>query len=229
MIQILVDIVLVIVFLGGVIVGYNKGFLGIVERPAKIVVTVMLALALAPSVSDMIVAPYIEEPIVDFVDGCLDKNADDITEDNATEELPGILKFVAKVFKVDVNEVVENATGSIAEAITEKLAKPIINAISFAISFAVLLVISHIILTALLALINLIFKAKILGMVNKILGTVFGVVFSFVLAWGLAIILEFALSSSALSTLDWVIKFGDGGFVYEFLNKCDPIQWIFGI
>ncbi len=229
MVQILVDIVLAVVFLGGVVVGYNKGFLGIVERPAKIIVTVMLALALAPSVSDLIVAPYIEEPIVEFVDGCLEKNADEITGENASEELPGVLKLVAKVFKVDVDEVVENATGSIAEAITENLAKPIINAISFAISLVVLLIVSHIILVALLALINLIFKAKILGMVNKILGTVFGVVFSFVLAWGLAVMLEFAFSSSALSTLDWVVKFGDGGFVYEFLNKCDPIQWIFGI
>ncbi len=224
MLKFIVDAVLVIVVLVGLVMGLKRGFVGIVAKPVKFVASLALAFGLCSSVAKSLIVPYIGEPASNYVKDFLYANCSGITAETAAEELPTMLKIAAGMFDININEVASNAGGTVIDAIADKLTAPVIDVVAIVIAFIAVLILANIALSIVLAIINSIFKAGVLGAFNKILGVVFGIAFAVIIAWGLAVIFNLVLNIPAVSELDWVKNFADGGFIYKFLNEYNPIE-----
>ncbi len=222
--KIIVDAILIIIIMSGIVIGLKKGFVKIIAKPVKFVASISLAFGLCATVANTFVVPYIEEPVSNYVEDFLYENCKEITADNASQELPTILKIAAGMFDIDIDQVASDATGTVIEAVAEKLTAPVINVVAIVIAFIIVLILSNILIAICLAIINAIFKSGPLGILNKSLGVVFGVAFSFILAWGAAVLLNFVMNVPAVNSMPWVSEFSDGGFVYKFLNKYNPIE-----
>ncbi len=218
--NVIVDIILVLVVFVGFMLGWRRGFVGIVARPVKFVASIGIAFGYASAFSGAVIMPLIEAPATNYVKDFLYRN---ITETTAADDLPTILKIAAAVFDIDLNSVTENAGGSVVDAIVEKMTLPVIETVSLVLAFIALLIIANIVIAIAIAIIKSIFKNGVLGVCNKILGIVFGLAFFFIIAWALAVILEFAIHLPALRDAAWVNDF-DGGFIYKFLNEYNPLE-----
>jgi uncharacterized membrane protein required for colicin V production len=223
MLDVIVDIILVLVVFMGLILGWKRGFVGIVAKPVKFVASIGIAFGFSGALAEKIVTPMIKGPATNYVKDFLYTNCQSVTVENASEELPTILKIAAAIFNIDITNVAENATGTVIDAIAENLTAPVINVVSVVISFIALLIISNIVLALALGIINLIFKGGVLGGINKVLGVVFGVAFFLIISWALAVVFEFVVNLPALSEVAWAKDF-EGGFVYKFFNEYNPIE-----
>lgn len=223
MLQVIVDLVLVAVVLVGIILGWRRGFVGIVARPVKFAASLGIAFGFSGAFSNAVVLPLIEAPATNYVKEFLYRNCSGITAQTAADELPTVMKIAAAMFDIDISHVAENASGTVIDAIADKLTLPVISTVSVVISFIALLIIANIALALALALIKALFKKGILGVFNKMLGIVFGLAFFFIISWGLAVIFELVINMPSVSTAKWASEF-EGGFVYKFLNEYNPIE-----
>ena len=223
MLKIAVDVILVAVVLIGIILGWRRGFVGIVAKPVKFAASLGISFGFARAFSSAIILPMIESPASNYVREFLYKNCSGITAETAADELPTLMKMAAAIFGIDINQVAQGSSGSVIDAIADKLTHPVISTVSIVISFFALLIISNIALAIALAFIKSLFKKGILGAFNKVLGVVFGLAFFFIISWGLAVIFELIINLPSVQAASWAADF-EGGYVYSFLNEYNPIE-----
>lgn len=221
--QIIVDLILVSVILVGIFLGSRRGFVGIVARPVKFAASLGIAFGFSRAFSEAVILPMIELPATNYVKDFLYKNCSGITAQSASDELPTVMKIAAAIFDIDITSVAEGASGTVIDAIADKLTHPVISTLSLVISFIALLIIANIALAIVLAMIKLLFKKGILGVFNKLLGVVFGLAFFFIISWGLAVVFEFVINMPSVQSSAWAAEF-EGGYVYKFLNEYNPIE-----
>lgn len=219
----IVDAVLVLVVFIGTVLGYKRGFIAFVAKPLKFVLSLGISFGYASRFAASVVTPMIEAPATNYIKEFLYTNCQNITAENVREELPTMLKIAAAAFNVDVSQVATDATGTVVDALADKLTAPVIGVISTIISFVVLLIIVNIVLTIAIAIIKALFKNGVLGFFNKGLGLIFGFAFSFVVAWALAVGFDFAIHLPAFADNTWIQSF-EGGVIYRFFNEYNPIE-----
>lgn len=219
----IVDAALVLVVLIGTVIGYKRGFVAFIAKPLKFVLSIGLSFGYATRFAASVVTPMIEAPATNYIKEFLYTNCQNITAENVKEELPTMLKIAAATFNVDVSQVANDATGTVVDALADKLTSPVIGVISTVISFVVLLIILNVVLSVAIGFIKALFKNGVLGFFNKGLGLVFGFAFSFVVAWALAVGFDFAIHLPVLADNAWIQSF-EGGAIYRFLNEYNPIE-----
>ena len=221
--NIVLDIVLVLIVLIGLILGWKRGFVGVVAKPVKFAASLALAIGACNEVSSKLIYPNINAPITNYVRNFLYENCSGITGATASDELPTVMKLAAAIFDIDIEGVANGASGSVIDAIAEELTGPVVNVVSVVLSFIAIFIVANIVIALALWLVNAILKKGLLGVLNRILGTVFAVAFAFIISWAFASLFSFVIHTPAMADASWVKDF-EGGFVYNFLNEYNPIE-----
>lgn len=220
--QIVIEILLWSIIILGTIMCTKAGFVEIIAKPVKFIAALVLAFTLCSAVAESIISPMIQEPITNYISEFMYENCSTITAENATEELPTLLKIAAAIFNIDITEVAASGT-DIVENIIESLTVPVISVISVVLAFIAVYVVSKLALTLVIWLINALCSGGLIGAVNRLLGLVFGVVLSVAVAWALAVILELVFHLPAFESSEAIANF-EGGFLYTFFNTYNPIE-----
>ena len=223
MLEISVDFILVAIVVIGIILGWRRGFVGIVAKPVKFAASLGISFGFAGAFSSAVILPMIESPASNYVKDFLYKNCSGITAETAADELPTVMKIAAAMFDIDITQVAQSSSGSVVDTIADKLTHPVISTVSVVISFFALLIISNIVLAIALAIIKMLFKKGVLGAFNKVLGLIFGFAFFFIISWGVAVIFELIINLPSVRVASWAADF-EGGYVYAFLNEYNPIE-----
>ncbi len=228
LVSIIVDVILLAIVVAGLVIGIKKGFIKIIAKPVKFVLALYLAFTLASPFSTAFVEPMIEAPVTNQMRDFISEKCGDISHDNIDDELPTVLKITASVFDIDLDSFPEDATSEdiIGEIVT-KLISPAIHLISTVLTFVLLYFVLNILLSLLILLINSILNKGAVGVANKILGGTISFAFSLIVAWALASVFTYVISFPAFASVAWLESF-EGGFIYKFFNKLNPIDIILG-
>lgn len=218
------DIILALVIFFGAAMGYKKGFVKSVSGPVRFFLSLITAFRLADPVSRSFLEPIVKAPLTNQIKGYLIENCPGITPESASEELPTILKFAASLLDVDVSSL--SGENTIA-AIVDNLASPIVHLLSVIITFVLLYFLAKLVYSLLLSVVSAFFDSAVLSLPNKLLGCVFGLFMAMISAWLLTVAFEFIINSSMLSDVAWAQSF-EGGVVYNFFNKHNPIDILLG-
>ncbi len=219
--NIVIDLILFAVIAAGAIMGLCMGFIKIAAKPAKAVLALIIAFSLCSAVADSFVAPMIDEPVTNYVSNFLYEECGDITVENAEQKLPTLLKFAAGAVGVDVAEAA--GEGDIIKNLVDVLIDPVIGIISVIFAFIGLYLLSKLLLSIAFAILGYMFQDGMLGALNKIIGVVFSTLAALLIAWGLAVILEFVFHSAVFESNQAIAEF-EGGLLYKFFNKYNPIE-----
>ena len=219
--NIILDIILLAVIAGGVALGIKMGFVKVVTKPLRSVLTLAIAFTSATPIGNTLIAPLISKPIINKISSFLYENYAHITAEN-TDELPTFIKIVAGLMNIDLSEFGENAN-DIIESIVESLAMPIVNIISALIAFVILLILLKIVLKIVFSLIDAVFQKGVLGVLNKALGSVVCACLAIFAAWALVLIFEYIMHLSSAAEAPIFSKF-TGGFIYAFFKQYNPVE-----
>ena len=217
--DIIIDILLIAIILIGAFLGIKKGFVKMATKPVKFVASIVLAFTICVGVANAVIVPLIEEPIANYVSEFVYENCENITADNAAEELPTLLKISATIFNIDVADITKGSGNAVLDAIVENLTAPVINIISIIIAFVLVYILASILFSLLLALINAIFSKGIFGVFNRILGFVFTGSVALIVSWALTALFEFTIHLPVFEGVEF-----NGGFIYNFFNTYSPIE-----
>ncbi len=225
-INLIVDAIIVLILIIGIILGVKRGFVATVAKPVRILASIGVAFGLCKPLSAQYVQPWIQEPLTEKWTAFLKEKCGEITAESASTELPGIMKLIAKLFNVDVNDVAEQATTTIVEAISNALAEPLASLAGIVLSFVGLFLATNIVCWILFKIIDLIFNVGPLEVINKIFGLIFGAVFSFIVVWALTVGFDYVITLGFLSDVEMIQGF-TGGPVYKLVQQLNPIDLLF--
>jgi len=221
--DIIVDVIIALLILIGAFLGFKRGFFYTATKPVKWFAAILLALTLSSTVATSIVQPIIEEPITNQISDYLTDKCEDLTPENAKEELPTLVKLAAGLADVDIDSIDGETTAEFITQTVDKLAKPLVYLLAVIISFFAIYFLSKIILAILLGILNKIFLDGVLGIVNKILGLVIGAFFAFVVLWLAVILFGYVISIPSVAATDFAKSF-DGGYIYRFIKSMSPLD-----
>ena len=223
-VKISLDVFLVLVLLAGIYLGYKRGFVKSIAKPVRFFASLATALSIAPGVSQVILEPIIKAPVTNKIKDYLLENCPNITPESASEELPTLLKFAASLLDVDTATLSsENTIGAIVDA----LASPIVHFVSVIITFILVYFIFKLIFTLLIAMLDKFFDNRVLSVPNKLLGAFFSFFLAMAAAWVFTIVFDFVIHSAILEKTLIAEKF-EGGIVYGFFNKTNPVDILLG-
>jgi len=219
----LADAVLALILVLGIGLGWRRGFIRTVAKPVKLVGALVISFKLCTPLAGKWLEPILRAPIAERLTAFLTERCADLTAQNATEELPTLLKLAAGLFNIDISEVAEGAGARIIEAIVNALAAPVAHVIAIVFCFVILYFVSQLVLTVALLLLNMIFHVGVLGVANRLVGVLFGALFALLLAWGAVALSElvFGLPSMADSALVDGVR---DGFLYRFFDRNGPLD-----
>ena len=223
LINILIDVIIVAIIVGGAIIGISKGFVSSVAGPVKWVASIVIAFSLSTPFADALIFPMIEAPITNQISAYLIEKCGHITAANVNEELPTVFKIAAGIAGVDITSIGDGGTSEFIPRLVDKLAYPTIHLISVIISFFALYFLSKIVLGILLSIINHVFDGGVFGVMNKVLGFFFSTSIAFVSVWLLTTVFGYVISMPAFADTPWIASF-DGGFIYKFFKGLSPID-----
>ena len=222
--SILFDILLMLIVLLGILIGVKRGFVKTVAKPVRFFASLITAFFLANPISVRFIEPLLKAPLSNQIKTYLYNHCPNITPETASEELPSILKFAATSLGVDVSSLSSENTIS---AIVDALASPVVHFVSVIITFILLYFVAKLIYTLLTSLLIALFDTGFLTVPNKVLGAIFNALAAIVIAWFIAIAFDFIIHLPALSNVTWLSEF-EGGFVYNLLNRLNPIDIVLG-
>ena len=218
--NIVLDIILLVILIGGLVLGYKRGFIKSITKPVRFFAAIATAFWLNP-IASKILEPRIKTPVTNQIRDYLLNNCPTITPETASEELPTLLKFAASVMNIDVEEKLSSV--DTVSAIVETLADPVIHLISVIVTFILIYFVAKLVYSLVLSALSSMFNDGVLGFPNKILGCVFTLFLAVVVSWVFVILFDFAINSSILADAVWVKDF-EGGVIYRFFAKNSPID-----
>ncbi len=224
MINIVVDILLCLILLGGFIWGLLVGFIKTVAKPVKFILSVSLALAFTSVVGMAIVKPLISESVVFQMTDYLSVKCDEIISASSVDELPTLIKFAASMADINLEEIAsaegqEAVVGAFVTAITE----PVLNVISSVIAFIILYILAKLVVGVIFSIINAMVDRGVVGVVNRLLGCVFMTSLAAATVWCLCAVSHLVLGLPSVASQGWVSEF-TGGAVYTFFKNLSPVD-----
>ena len=222
--KVVLDIILSLILLIGLIIGYKRGFIKAISSPVRFFASLLTAFWLVEPVSEKIIKPLIETPVTNQITSFLLENCSNITPENAADELPTLLKLAAYALDLDFSTL---TTENVISEIVASLASPVVHIVSLIASFVLVYFVAKLVYKLVLGILNPVFNAGPLSVPNKLLGCVFSLFFSAVFAWILTLAFDFVIHSSIFEGSAIAQGF-EGGVVYGFFNKHNPIDILLG-
>ena len=223
-INVLFDIILVGILFTGAVIGIKNGFVDTVAKPVKFILALVLAFALARSFATFLVEPMIGPAISHKLSDILIEKYSNITAENASKDLPTLVRLAASMCGVNVQEIASVPEGASAiEAIAKAVTSPVVEIISLIFGLVIAYFISKLLLTFLLILINSVVNSGIAGSVNRVLGCAFTAFLAFVVGWAFTSVFEFISNIPAIAAVDMIENF-EGGPVYNFFRTFTPLD-----
>ena len=223
-IEIIIEVLLIVILLYGIFSGYRKGFVKSISKPVGFFASLAAAFWLADPISRSFVEPLINVPITNQIKGYLFENCPQITPDTAPDELPTLLKFAASILNVDISSLPPENT---VTEIVDSLASPVVHLISVVITFFVIYFLAKLLISILISIISATLNSGVLSFPNKLLGCIFSFIFAAAVAWVFSVFFEFIVHSELFAQTAWAIEF-EGGAIYKFFNKTNPIDILLG-
>lgn len=223
---IIADSVIAIALLISLILGIKRGFIATVAKPVKILAALACAIFLSSLVGSQLIQPYVDQPIRNSLTTYLNEKCPELSEENAVEKLPTMLKFAASIGNVDLNALAAEGDGDLAVAITDRLTQPLARILATAIAFILLYIVARLVLWILIAILNGLFNTPILAWLNKGLGLIFGGLIGMLTIWGIVVAAEFVFGF-AFADATWVADIRSG-WIYGFFRGFSPLDLIFG-
>lgn len=226
--NIIFDLVILIIIGAGIVMGVARGFIETVAKPVRIIASFGIAFGLCRPAGEIYLQPIFQKPLEEKMSAFLHEKCASITAESAAEDLPGILKLVAKIFKVDIGQTANEAANSVIDSIVNSLAEPIASLGAVICAFFILLIAANIVCFILLKIIDAILNFGPLEVLNKIIGCVFGAVFAFLLAWTLTAGFDYVSTLDTFSDVAMIQEF-TGGPIYRLVRSINPIDLLFQI
>ena len=218
--NIVLDIILLVILVGGLVLGYKRGFIKSITKPVRFFAAIATAFWLANPIAKNFLEPMIKTPVTNQIRDYLLKNCPTITPETASEELPTLMKFAASIMNVDIETLSPVDTVS---AIVESLADPVIHLVSIIVTFILVYFVAKLVYSLVFSMLSSVFNDGVLGFPNKILGCVFTLILAVVISWVFVVLFDFVIHSSAFSDAVWAKDF-EGGIIYRFFAKNSPID-----
>ena len=228
--NIIVDSFIVLILLVGIIWGIKAGFIKTVSKPAKIVLAIAFALALASVVGTGIVKPIIEEPVVAKITDFFTEKITAMSEAAGLgDNLPTIIKLAASLANIELSQLenVETQAETIT-AIVGAITDPILNIISMILGFVVCFFIGMILFTILFAILDSVVDDGVLGVVNKVLGCIVMTLLAIAIIWVLCTVSDLILNLPWFRDQAWAQEF-TGGWIYTFFKNLSPVDLILNL
>lgn len=225
--NIVVDAVLIALALLVIVVGTRRGLIRFFLKPVRFVGALLCAWFWGGALGKAIISPLIQAPVTKSVSDFLSAHVNDITAENATEQLPTILRIAAGVFNISIPDVAAGASGSVTEAIADALTAPVVSVISAVLGMILLYIVCSIVFSLVLRLVNCVFSKGVFGVLNRTLGFIFGIFAAMLLVWGLVALINVVIAVPAVQQAEWIKDF-EGGYVYRFFTKYSPIELLLG-
>lgn len=214
-----VDLILIVILFFGILLGIKRGFVKTVAKPVKLVAVWVCSFKTCASFSSRMIEPSIGASVTGRLSAILRERCASLTPQNASEDLPLVLKIAAGIFDIDVNEVVADSGSALADRLAETFASPLVSIVSAVISFILLLIIFSVLFSLVIYVVNLIFRLRPLKWMNRLLGFIFGFAFSFIVAWLISMLIGFVFGLDALQSVGF-----EGGAVYRFFREYHPLD-----
>ena len=220
---IIIDILIVAMIGIGAFFGIKNGFIATLAKPVKLFASVLLAIALSSTVATTIVEPIIETPLTGQITEYLVTECENLTSENAKEQIPTVLKFASGVVGIDISEISGDTSAEYITDLVTQLAHPAIHIFAIIISFVILYFLLRLVFSILLSIVDSMFNKGFIGALNKIVGCVFTTSFAIIIAWAFVSIFDYSLNLSLLAENDWAVNF-EGGYLYRLLKNISPID-----
>ena len=221
--KIIIDLILFAILGAGIFLGYKRGFVQTVAKPVKLVAVWFCSIRCCSSFASRLIAPLVQAPVTKNLSEFLNKKCDGLTEANASEELPTLLKIAAGIFDINIDDVAVGAESSLTERLAETFTQPLVSLFSVVISFVLLLLIFSVVFTVALWFLNYVFRMRPLAWVNHTFGVIFGFAFAMIVAWVVSMLVGYIFSFKAFSSLNF-----SGGAIYRFFKAYHPLDLLLG-
>ena len=220
--NVLLDVILILILVGGSYYGYTRGLFRILARPMRFILCLLLSLSLCRVVGEAIIAPLIEAPITNYISEFMLERCVGLSSGAAVEKIPTLMRVAAAAFNVTLDTTAETV-GEAVEGIVLSVATPLVSMIATAASFLLLLVISRIAFKFIVDIADGIFNFGIIGSINRFFGVVLSCAFAFFAAWLFAAFTDF-LFRTALFDGSELLRDFEGGPIFRFFMSFSPIR-----
>ncbi len=220
--KITLEILLLLVIIGGFYYGLERGFIRIAAKPIKILLCFVLAFSFCKSIGTNIVAPLIQAPITNYIKEYMYENCAALTPENALKNTPTILKIAASAFDVELSNSEEGTSGAFLEKIILNLTSPAVLLISIIIAFVLIYLLSKLLLSGATLIVSSVFEIGVLAKINRIMGVVLAGLMSLLVAWAAVAVIDFLFHLSIFDKVSFIRGF-DGGPLYRLFKSISPI------
>lgn len=220
--NIIFDILLVGILLGGAILGILKGFIKILSKPLKPIFSIVIALSLCGAVASAIVEPIISEPVSNQISGFLYENCENLTPENFEEELPTLIRFAATTAGIDVNELLSEGE-DVVKSVVDTLIAPVIRIISTIVAFVLIYIAARLLVSLAFCIINAVFNAGVFKVLNKTLGFITSFLMAVFISWAFVSVIEYVIHFPAFVDSALVEDF-TGGAIYNLFKQYNPVE-----
>ena len=220
--DILVDVILLGLFLGGAYYGYKKGLFRLAVEPFRALTCFFVAFSFSDHAAEGIITPVIAPAVRNYLLEFCQRTS----LGNDIYKLPFMMRVAVAIFDSPALDEIGGTFG--AEELVNRLSDPIVSLASGLIAFVLLFLLARLISRLILNLIYCFLEDGILGRVNSVMGVILSGFIGLVFACLTASLIDYALHLDAFS--DFVALSGfQGGAIYSILRKFNLIRLIFGL
>lgn len=223
LLNLLFEILLLAILVGGSYYGIKMGFIKIAAKPIKFIFALVLAFSLCKAVGTYIVAPIIQAPVTNYIKEFMYENCATLSPENVVEEVPTILKLASAAFNVEIGAIKGDTTDELLDAIILNLTSPAVIVISIIIAFILLLILSRLLLFVGVMAINSVFEVGVLAKINRAFGFILAAILALLAAWTFVGTVDFIFHLSIFDGVE-IIRTFDGGPLYRLFGSISPIK-----
>ena len=220
--NLLLDIILLTVLIGGACYGYKRGLFRFAAGALRGVICFFLSISLCDYIGKNFISPLIGAPITNYLLDFFEKN---ITAevDGIVNRIPTVLKIANAVFG-DGNEVYE--MDMTLDRVIEFVGEPLIALISRILAFILIFFGLKYVIKLLVSLLDSIFNLGIIGWLNRLVGSLLSICVGFFVCWAFCSLTEYLLHLEIFAASRLVQNFG-GGILYRFFKKFSLLSLLF--
>ena len=206
--DLLIEIILLAVIVGGLLFGYRRGFFGLISGWARRVLCFILSLSLCDWLGNFF-KPMVYNPIRRLSYNSLKQGSDRLLS-----TLDGILPVLADVKgpatnELDITDIIETMADGVADSLS--------TLISRVLGFVLLLLLSGLLVKLLIYLADSFLNVGPLGTINRLIGAAVSTLGAVLIAAMLASSAEYVFGLEAFKNSRLVAEF-DGGQIYRILK-----------
>ncbi len=221
--KILMEILLLLILVGGSYYGIIKGFFKMAAAPLKLVAGLVFSFSLCKVVGKFVIAPIIQSPVTNYIKDFMYEHCSDLTPDNVVSEMPTLLKMAGAAFNVDVAAASGTTTDEMLESVILNFTSPAVNCIGIIFAFVLLFLLSKLLISIGISLVNTYVSVGVLGKINRTMGFVLAGVLAFFGAWAFAGTVDFIFHLGIFNGSELIRNFS-GGWLYRLFTSFSPIE-----